>query len=171
MSAVKRHLPLLAILLFSAGPLMLAWSLVSSHWWLPQDTSNRGELAPPGRQLSAWQLHQPDGQPFEPDGRWQLLLWQPEGCASGCQNWLDRLDRVQRALGRERHRVAYQLILPQPEPQLNSLQPGAGASLPSQPQVYLSDPLGNLVLHYPLKSDPRAILKDLKKLLRASRIG
>ena len=37
--------------------------------------------------------------------------------------------------------------------------------------IYISDPLGNLMMSYPPEINPKGILKDLKKLLRASRIG
>ena len=37
--------------------------------------------------------------------------------------------------------------------------------------IYISDPLGNLMMSYPSDINPKGILKDLKKLLRASRIG
>ena len=37
--------------------------------------------------------------------------------------------------------------------------------------IYISDPLGNLMMSYPADINPKGILKDLKKLLRASRIG
>ena len=35
----------------------------------------------------------------------------------------------------------------------------------------LIDPLGNLMMVVPLDLDPRLLLKDLKKLLKLSRIG
>ena len=38
-------------------------------------------------------------------------------------------------------------------------------------RIYISDPLGNLMMSYPPDINPKGILKDLKKLLRASRIG
>jgi len=37
--------------------------------------------------------------------------------------------------------------------------------------VYIVDPLGNLVLHYPLNTDPEAVLQDLRTLLKLSQIG
>jgi len=37
--------------------------------------------------------------------------------------------------------------------------------------IYLVDPLGNLMLRYPADPDPQRMLKDLARLLRASRIG
>ena len=38
-------------------------------------------------------------------------------------------------------------------------------------RLYIVDPLGNLMMSYELDANPRDIYKDLKKLLRASRIG
>jgi hypothetical protein len=37
--------------------------------------------------------------------------------------------------------------------------------------VYLLDPLGNLLMRYPVTVNPRGILKDLRRLLRLSEIG
>jgi hypothetical protein len=36
---------------------------------------------------------------------------------------------------------------------------------------YLVDPLGNLMMHYPAQVPPKGVLKDLRKLLKASQIG
>ena len=38
-------------------------------------------------------------------------------------------------------------------------------------QIYLVDPRGNLMMSYPLESDPKDLHKDIGRLLRASRIG
>ena len=43
--------------------------------------------------------------------------------------------------------------------------------LPRFQRIYISDPLGNLMMSYPPDINPKGILKDLKKLLRTSRIG
>ena len=37
--------------------------------------------------------------------------------------------------------------------------------------VYVVDPLGNLMMSYDARQDPRGLLEDLKKLLRLSHIG
>lgn len=37
--------------------------------------------------------------------------------------------------------------------------------------IYLVDPLGNLMLRFPADPDPRRMMKDLARLLRASRVG
>ena len=38
-------------------------------------------------------------------------------------------------------------------------------------EVLLVDPLGNLMMRFPLSDDPKGMLEDIKKLLRLSRIG
>jgi len=37
--------------------------------------------------------------------------------------------------------------------------------------IYLLDPLGNLLMRYPIDTDPRGLLKDLQRLLKWSKIG
>jgi len=37
--------------------------------------------------------------------------------------------------------------------------------------IYLVDPLGNLLMRYPTTVKPGGMLKDLKRLLRLSKIG
>jgi hypothetical protein len=37
--------------------------------------------------------------------------------------------------------------------------------------LYVVDPLGNLMMSYDARQDPRGLLEDLKKLLRLSQIG
>jgi hypothetical protein len=39
------------------------------------------------------------------------------------------------------------------------------------PQLWIVDPLGNLVLRYPAEADGKNILIDLKQLLKISNIG
>ena len=41
----------------------------------------------------------------------------------------------------------------------------------SQPGFLIADPLGNIILSYQGEIDPKKILSDIKKLLRASKIG
>ncbi len=37
--------------------------------------------------------------------------------------------------------------------------------------IYLVDPLGNLMMRFPRDPDPSRMVKDLQRLLKASRIG
>ena len=49
---------------------------------------------------------------------------------------------------------------------------GVGGSAPPEAgRIYLLDPLGYLMMSYPLAIDPNDIRKDLARLMRVSRIG
>ncbi len=37
--------------------------------------------------------------------------------------------------------------------------------------VYVADPLGNVMMRFPANAEPRRMLKDLERLLKASQIG
>jgi hypothetical protein len=49
---------------------------------------------------------------------------------------------------------------------LEVLPPGDHANY-----LYISDPLGNIVLRFDVRTDPRGLLDDMKKLLKLSSIG
>jgi hypothetical protein len=38
-------------------------------------------------------------------------------------------------------------------------------------RIWLTDPLGNVLMSYPLDADPRGMIEDLKRLLKLSHIG
>ena len=46
-----------------------------------------------------------------------------------------------------------------------------GESMPQSGSVFLVDPMGNLMMNYPVNTDPTDLRKDIGRLLRASRIG
>ena len=41
----------------------------------------------------------------------------------------------------------------------------------SPDHIYVVDPLGNLMMRFPRDPDPSLMIKDLQRLLKASRIG
>jgi hypothetical protein len=46
-----------------------------------------------------------------------------------------------------------------------------GISMQDADNIYLVDPLGNLMMYYPPEVDPRGMIQDLQRLLKYSRIG
>ncbi len=125
-------------------------------------------------------------------GKWQLLyVYLEPTCQKACKKKLFFMKQIQLALGRERERLVNVFVTVSPEAlpmREKSLKARLGIyhgqmtlqvlkSFFTQTDYglvsgfYLVDPLGNLILFYPQNENPNHILKDLKRLLRASRIG
>jgi hypothetical protein len=64
---------------------------------------------------------------------------------------------------------------PVPSDALVAKYPGlrllSGSGSPLAAGIYIVDPLGNLVLHYPVDASGKSVLTDLKRLLKVSQIG
>lgn len=122
-------------------------------------------------------------------GHWTLLLWGGADCGLDCEAGLFKMRQARLALGRHRTRVrtAYLLAPGEPfeirPPQLLRRHPRlavarlagdarvARALSALAPGVYIVDPNGNLMMNYAANATARGITRDLKHLLRASRIG
>ncbi|MFW1677272.1 hypothetical protein ACFVYJ_05755 [Pontibacter sp. JAM-7] len=146
-------------------PMLSAMAMYYGGFALPEGRVNKGELVV-GQQLSSWfdaeQL--PDKLNNE---HWNLILTAPRNCDSNeqCTNWWQALQKIQVALGKDSDRVVLQL-LDAPQSGFN------GQSLTGLGEaVWIADPLGNLVLRYEFSQSPRAVLDDLRKLLKLSKVG
>ncbi|MBA4501075.1 hypothetical protein [Marinobacterium marinum] len=131
-------------------PVLLAVLAWSSGIGVPAQGVNQGELVTPVRTLQAW-----GGEPEKYTGHWSLLLVHEDRCLGQCLTRLEQLKRVHDALGRESNRVRVDAVL------TDALAPG----------VWVVDPLGNLVMKYPPGWESRALLGDMRRLLKASRLG
>lgn len=133
-------------------------------------------------------------------GSWWLLYVMPANCEVACRNRLFQMRQVRKALGKEADRVQPLLVLTAPlaaetetlltqefgefvrlEASVDKLN-AALARVVSNPaeagQLYIMDPMGWLMLTYAPEVDEKTsvikaedILQDIKKLLKASRIG
>ncbi|WP_372737345.1 hypothetical protein [Neptunomonas sp.] len=154
------------IWLFGAGPMLLAVFLYFSGY-SPASSSQRGELLPPGSTLSDWGLIDPSGKKRDANGQWQLLLTSKAPCIERCAYWQKQLPQINQALGKDRDRVIWALVANNPQDD----QPGSDQLSHLENSIWLADPNGNLVLQYSLDQTPKDLLKDLKRLLKVSRIG
>ena len=189
------RLMLLFIVACFVVPLAAAWGLVGR--WMPGGTVQHGELLNPARPLTALRFTPlNDGESDETTlrGHWALIYAGSAGeCAAACQTALYDLRQVRLALGKDMGRVKTLLLLADaPVAELRRwladahaamivgvVDPAARTELASAfakpgaigEWIYLLDPLGNLLMRYPVSGEPRGILKDLQRLLRLSRIG
>lgn len=188
----RRNWPawLLAAMFF--GPLAVAWLLYFDTGWRPGGTTNHGELVVPPIPLPQVPLPTPAGDRLDADflhGSWTLLYVGRGPCEAACRQALQGSRQARLALGRLMDRVqrvylyagaapdAGFLAAEHPELVAASVAGPEGAALlealPSSGEAgfWLVDPLGNAMMRYRPDADPEGMLKDLKKLLRVSRIG
>jgi len=177
----------LVILALCAAPTVAAW--FAYVLWQPQPRLNHGELIE-ARAISDPELRRLDGSPFRLSqlrGRWVLLQIDSGACAEACGKKLLYMRQVRLAQGKDAERIERMWLLADAAPPDATLlrdheglrvarAPGRflaefpAARSPSD-HIYLLDPLGNLMLRFPSDPDPRRMMKDLERLLRASRVG
>jgi hypothetical protein len=178
----------LVILALCAAPTVAAW--LAYFVWQPQSRTNYGELIEP-RSLSDPELPRPDGGSFRLSqlrGKWVLLQIDSALCGDSCRRKLVYMRQARLALGKDAERVERvwllddlarpdQVLLRENEGLIVARLPEAGflgeSASPGGPAryIYVIDPLGSLMLRFPGDPDGRKMLKDLARLLRASRIG
>lgn len=170
---------LLLLLALFAAPAMAAW--LAHHVWRPAGGQSYGELLEP-QELAPPGLVDAAGQPAdlaELRGRWVLLTVTQGACAADCQALVHLTRQARLALGRDQGRLARALIgtgeAPPDEPDLRVFTLPAEAlgrlHALSAPAVYVLDPLGRLMLRFPPRPDGKAVIGDLRRLLKASHIG
>ena len=184
---------LLLLFAFFAVPLLLVM-LMHRFDWHPQGSSH-GELVSPARQLQTpSQLLDAHGTPVG-SALWRdkwSMVYITNDCQQNCNERLHvmrqlhvsmakNIDRVQRVmltssdhLERVQEQYPDLLILNQPMNELTKLRqqfdlPGKPAG--SEDRIYFVDPLGNLMMSYPITIAPAEIRKDLSRLLAYSWAG
>jgi hypothetical protein len=172
-------------------PLALSFCIYYGTAWRPGGHVNHGTLITPPRPLPALAL--PRTAPGTAEaaagtfrGTWTLIYLGDGSCGEDCRRALFLMRQTRLALNSDMTRVGRVWLVtgsccaPDPDPGLVVLDasgPAAGALLEAFPaagrehSLYLSDPLGNLMMSYDSRSDPHGLLDDLRKLLRLSHIG
>jgi len=178
----------LVILALCAAPTVAAWLVYVL--WQPRPRLNHGELIE-ARAISDPELRRLDGSPFRLSqlrGRWVLLQIDSAACAEACGKKLLYMRQARLAQGKDAGRIERVWLLADAAPPDAALlrdheglrvarAPGraflAEFPAPRSPSdhIYLLDPLGNLMLRFPGDPDAQRMVKDLERLLRASRVG
>jgi cytochrome oxidase Cu insertion factor (SCO1/SenC/PrrC family) len=122
--------------------------------------------------------------------QWSLVYVRTGACMDVCRDELVRVLQVYLSLGKDQDRVQRVFLGPDggpgvedpallagrldgPEGQrLLELLGASGEPVsPTSARLYVVDPHGTVVLGYPAEADQRALLDDLERLLKVSRIG
>ncbi len=195
----RRQLLLLAALFFV--PLASAfWLYYGPGDWRPAGGTNQGDLVDPAVPLPDVVLAQPGGTTTPPGwlrGRWTILYLGPGECDERCRKALYLSRQTRLALNKDIDRVQRvflatapccadlaAVVAEHPDLVIAILGDDAGSrslmsAVPAPSDVpasgagrhYLVDPLGNLVLSYGPTAPDKALLGDLRRLLKLSHIG
>lgn len=142
------------------GPVALAVIMYFSGWLIPDNRSYSGELLAQSS-VDQWNMDKQLIDHTKP--QWKLVLTAAEDCGLDCEVWMQKLEKIQIALGKDRERVLIKRVAnPKVLPSYRDSKASA---------LWIADPLGNLVFRYELAIEPKLLLKDLRRLLKVSRIG
>lgn len=188
----KRKLLLLVALM--GAPIVLSYLIY--FWGAPSSSVNYGELIE-ARPLPDIALRKADGGEFRISqlrGKWVMLLVDSGACDEPCRKKLYYLRQVRLTQGVEMERIERAWLIDDgkmPEAGVAEEYKGtwlidakgsellkafpaaasASAFASNRDHIYLIDPLGNLMMRFPKDADPSRMVKDLKRLLKISRIG
>lgn len=186
----KRLIPALVALVFF-GPIVVAIILYFSggKQWLPSGSVAHGILLTPPRMLPTGVMFLNEGKTADFAGKWSLIYVGRGDCDDGCQEALYRTRQVRRALGKEMSRVQRLFISTGGQPNSGFLaadHPGllvmtdsmasrdavfAALGEFAEGDVFIADPMGNVVLRFPAGTPMKDMHEDLSLLLKASQIG
>jgi len=195
----RQGLVLLGLLFMT--PAFVSWVMHNSseEGWRPDGTTNRGVLVHPARTLTLpadMQVADVTANDYL-RGKWTILYIGDADCDDVCSNNLYKMRQVRIAQNEHMKRVQTLYMVLGDEfpaslreqlekehtsldiaivPENLSGQIAAdflvdGVSMDTAERVYYIDPLGNLMMYYPADANAGGMLKDLKKLLKYSKIG
>jgi hypothetical protein len=177
------------VLVFAVFAAPIAASLLAYRYAHVAPTANHGELLLPPAQVPDRAMEGAGGKPFAFGalrGRWVLVAADAGACGERCLAKLVAMRQVRLALGVNASRVARVFLADDgrapdegalaafPGMERAVLPPGiAPTAGPAwdRKHVYLVDPNGNVMMRWRAEDDPKGMLRDLERLLRASQIG
>ena len=174
--------------------------LAASFWmyyatdWRPATRVNHGELIEPARPLPSVELPVAIGDPAAAAhllrDKWSVVYIGPGSCSEACRHTLYIMRQTRLSLNNDMTRVARVFLatgeccarelLRREHPGLQVIDASGAAASPllrlfpdtaRENSLYIVDPLGNLMMRYDVRQDPKGLLEDLRKLLRLSHIG
>jgi hypothetical protein len=158
-------------------PLLVSFWLYYATDWRPTGSTIHGELISPARPLASKLFAD----------KWTLVYVGDGSCADACRRSLLVMRQTRLALNNEMTRVQRVFLVTshccneefirrehpglvtveQPEPALLANFP----TTDRDDMLFVVDPMGNLMMRYDSRQNPKGLLEDLKKLLKLSHIG
>lgn len=181
-------------------PIIVAYVLYKNPQWQPGSSKNNGILFNPVVIFSSFDLQTMDGKKFSAEqlrGKWSLIYIGKQTCDEICKQTLLKAMNGLIAQGREASRINYYYIvnadkfdadrsaMAESYPRLVFLKGdkkqramllpkfsvGKEHKVGDDDRLYLLDPAGVLLMHYPSGFKDLGLMEDLKHLLKWSQIG
>ena len=192
---IKNRITIIVIFAMSIIPFAVAWYLAKHPDSLHLGVSNGQLITPPiETQLSEYIGYDSFSAENlkELHGHWVLVNLVPQVCNDACNDSIYKAHQISLMLGKDISRIRRAAVVMQStdngvfkaewEQDGRLLKTRASATLlqkltnlsagaTSSGDLYLMDPLGNLMMHYPAGYDPYLVRNDLTKLLKISQIG
>ena len=176
-------------------PLLIAVLLYTYRDRLPlPEPKTNGVLIHPARPISQFGARSTNGEQLSLEylrGKWTLVYFGGSRCDLYCEAGLFKMRQARLALGENISRVQRLLLFDNTadldglasildeHPRLitasltEDMHTAVLESFGERPEgnVYIVDPLGNVMMRYPPNATTKGLLKDLKHLLKVSQIG
>lgn len=184
----KKLTTLWLIIALTVAPVLASYLLY--YFWQPEGRVNYGKLLEP-HALPDPALELADGAPFRLSqlrGKWLIAMWDSGSCDASCDRKLLYMRQLRLTQGKNTDRVERVWLLADDSPvraeaaaqyEGTWIVKARGTALvdlfstqgTARDHIYLIDPLGNVMLRFPRDPDPKLMIKDLSRLLKASQIG
>ncbi|MGV7234997.1 MAG: SCO family protein [Nitrosomonadaceae bacterium] len=171
------------------APIALSYMLF--YWGAPSASVNYGELIKVEKALPDVALHKTNGEAFNISqlrGKWVMLVIDSGECGELCREQLYYMRQVRLMQNKKMDRIERVWLIDDnkiPETdikedfkgtifinaQKSKLLKEIPAKISRHDHIYIIDPLGNLMMRFPKDIDPAKMAKDIKRLLKVSRIG
>jgi cytochrome oxidase Cu insertion factor (SCO1/SenC/PrrC family) len=185
-SSARRTLLLLALVCLAP--------VVAGYWLFyfspPSRFINYGDLLT-GSTVASVRWKQPDGSEFNFEqlhGKWLLVSIDSGNCDDHCREKLTFMRQLRLSQGKDSERIERVWLIDdavRPQhgfmPQFDGTREiftGDASTLDQFPaphsrraHIYVIDPLGNVMLRFPRNPEPKAMINDITRLLKVSRIG
>lgn len=182
----------LLLLIIFLTPLILAVLLYNKNpLWLHQKTVNKGTLLSSSVNLQQIKLISDKTSSRSVRDNWFLFYLAKSECLEICHKNIHTMRQITLALGKNRYRVKYGLVLAKEKPLTDHTFLNKDADLlyfrisklelrdsflklkgkdPTD-AYYLADPFGKIILYYPYDASGEDIYQDLSRLLTISTTG
>lgn len=190
---VDPRLILILLLLIFLGPFGFALTMHKKANQATLRHNNIGDLIIPVKQASDLLFTTLDSQrTFRGDtliGKWQFLYIPPLTCNEACHETIDTMGQIHHSLNKSAPRLERMLVLLEDNKISDFTKYDKKYSLETKSyqktlstigdktkrnavgEFYIIDPKGHIMMYYTGDTPPKGILKDLNKLMKASKIG